>query len=365
MRFGVVGLALLVFVASLAPSAALTAPRPVYAEGDFWLYSMEGTLESLFALNGSLNLTVEGFGTFFGSGTDVPFVTVLFEGRGTLDGDPAIWGERILGTWVIQRSERWQTDGYEVLQRYQRILASGTGETSGQAFTLEWVNSTHHFLLRDTWAFPLGEGDQGTLESEATSFQWINVTSSLGSTNQEDNGTSLDQRNFTAVSSGPVTVPAGTWEALRINESFSAGRVEHDYAPAIGGDVRQEVFNGTGASVTRLELLSYRYQGDDLRGPHGLEWTFLPWLALAAVLGGSVLTLWGWRRRKPPARWRSYEEEIREERAGDPPGGPGDPEGARGTGGGSSSAGTGRPSPGRGPPASSRASRPPQATWST
>ena len=328
-------------LATVPPSSGLTAPRPTYAVGDYWLYSMDATLFSL-SLHGSLNLTVEGFRTFRVNGTDFPVVTVLFEGEGTFRGE--VGGELFLGNWTIQRSELWETQGYKVLHRYNRTHATGLGQTSRLNFTLEGVDVTTNLLLRDTWTFPVVAGSAGFVEANVTSPQWFNVTSAFGETRFAENRTYTERRNLTALEIGTISVPAGAWEVLRVNESIRGGWVEHNYSPAVGGDVRQEMFNETGASVSRLELLAYRYQ---VGGPPPSDPTRGSDLLLAVAFGGLVagggfVGFWRLRRRKRPPRWRSYEEELAEERDVGPPEGPDDPEGAPGRGGGSSSAGIGR-----------------------
>jgi hypothetical protein len=339
-------LAPLLALALLLPvpaTAAEPAPRPVYAVGDFWLYRLNSTEGGFFALHGTLNVSVGGFTRFPANGT--PVVEVLFSGDGELRLAEGLGTEPVDGTWAIRGSEYWETENYKILRRYLRVAGSGTGRTSGQAFTFEIVNTTVNDLRSDTWTFPLLEDSQGRVVANAS----YNATTAfhlppLAPQNSTENGTYVASTTLTALGAGPVTVPAGTWSALTVNETTPAGWTIHRYAPVVGGDLRTEAFNATGAAVSRLDLLSFRYRQGELASPPDV-W---PWVGLGAVAaaGISAAVLLLRRRRRGRPSWRAYEEDLREA-GGAPSAGPGDPPAAPRGDGGSSLAGKGRGPPSR------------------
>ena len=322
MRVGIAAVAALLLI--LAPAVTAhdwTAPKPQYAVGDFWLYRLNSTEAAIFALNGTLNVSVESFGSRVVNGTSVAVVQMLFQGSGVLGWSPELNAtEPLDGTWEIQGSESWEASAYKLVHGYLRVEGSGT--FSSQPFSFENVNVTDNVVWNDTWLFPLDDEGSGRIVSNTTYSMWTNASfpPPIGLQSNHTEGGFVHTVNLTTEGLWAPRVPAGIWETLRVNESQEEGYVHHYYAPAIGGDARTDTFNATGGVVSRLELLAYRYQAAETSPPTPAADYTLVIVATTAAAAGIVTAIALRRRRKARVEWRSYEEEIAE---GDPPtGGP-------------------------------------------
>jgi len=300
----------------LLPAARAGDPGPVekpaYAVGDYWSYHLESLEAFVFLMNGTMNVRVVDIARKEVRGVNHTVVILLFEGRGTLDWSPEARPnapENLTGSWAIDGFEWWESTGLKLVRRYLRVTGEGTGQTSGQTFHLDLVNETRSVLLEDTWRFPIAANATGRIRADTeynSSAEF--VAPGMPARTYAANGTFNETIDLVAEGWGRPVVPRGTFDALRMNETLEGGSVRHEYAPAVGADVRREIFNET-ARVQTLDLLAFRYRHADPPVPTVLDFR-VPLAVIIGLAGVAIVLLV--RRRRPGEEWRAFEDEVRD-----------------------------------------------------
>ncbi|HEV8359951.1 MAG TPA: hypothetical protein VGR28_05770 [Candidatus Thermoplasmatota archaeon] len=119
---------------------------------------------------------------------------------------------------------------------------------------------------------------------------------------REERGTSYAVSTLSWLRQDLLTVPAGTFDVIVLQESRGNFTTFEAWAPAAGNFVQQQILDERGCLVESLVLARYTYQAAPAtaRDALGGAAPVLAVVAIALVLGAAVL-VWRRRARQPPS----------------------------------------------------------------
>ncbi|MGQ0797604.1 MAG: TapB family protein [Methanobacteriota archaeon] len=301
---GAVGLLLAVGLLAgvTGPVAAVDAPR--LAVGDRWTYFTDTATTDGFRLVGTATFAIDSRDIVVVSGQALDVFRVEVGGSGNASGRVEFEGNvyRLSGTWTLAGEELLEVDGLKVVSSYVRLVASGRTQPLNLALTIRVENTTTFEILDDAWRFPVHAGDVGTLTERLNTSEDILARAGLSEERSSSNATVVRTLRYRAEADERLSVPAGTFDTIRINETTQDGRYTHlYYAPMVGNNVRSESYNATGERIGSTGLASYRYQVLELPG---LAWPTLLAAGLV-VVGIAVPVAVLFVRRRSRMRLRS------------------------------------------------------------
>lgn len=298
------GLALLVGVLLTAVSAAATAPlnQPAWTAGDFWTYDTSTVLTPGLNLTGTVTTTVQGELVTTVGGISLEAYRLILQGSGTAAGEVQLpsGNVTIQGSWVLTGEERFEHTDLTLVYNLLDLSVNGTYQNV-LPFSLRVQNTTTFQTRADTWRYPLSPGSSG---SQTVAFNFTQDFYSPSST-AHTNGTGEWTFGFSMAPPTTETVPAGTFEAYAITQTWPDGSSQRSYASAeVGNAVRTESYAPDGNRTAVTELTAYRYQA--LETPTFLGLTSVGWaVVIAAIAAVVVVLVWRWRvRRASPPRQR-------------------------------------------------------------
>lgn len=305
-RPGIV-VALALGLAVLVPGAA-AVDGPSITPGDAWTYATNMTVAEDFYLRGQVTVHALAREPRTVEGVALDVLRMALDGQGDAGGtfDTGIGRVRVTGSWRLTGEEWLEADGLKVVRSLVDVRANGTVHTDPfpQGFLFTLTNTTTFRIVEDTWRYPLDVGDEGTLvavmnATEDSRFQWGGVSDP-----DHSEGVGAVSIAFVAEAQETVSVPAGSFDALRIRQSREDGSYEIvHYAPRAGNAVRTEARNGTGATLGSADLVGYRYQALEPAGFLGLTGALL--ILFAAIISATVAFALRKRFAKPPQEPRA------------------------------------------------------------
>lgn len=309
-RPGIV-VALALGLALLVPGAA-AIDGPAITPGDAWTYATNMTVAEDFYLCGQVTVRALAREPRTVEGVALDVLRMALDGQGDAGGtfDTGVGRVRVTGSWRLTGEEWLEADGLKVVRSLVDVRANGTvhSDPFPQGFLFTLTNTTTFRILEDTWRYPLDVGDEGILvalmnATEDSRFQWSGVSDP-----DHSEGVGNVSLAFVAEARETVSVPAGSFDALRIRQTREDGSYEIvHYAPRAGNAVRTEARNGTGATLGSADLVSYRYQALEpagFLGLDGLTWALLL-LLFATVTSATVTFALRKRFAKPPPEPRA------------------------------------------------------------
>ncbi|MEK6850938.1 MAG: hypothetical protein AABY30_00205, partial [Candidatus Thermoplasmatota archaeon] len=187
------------------------------------------------------------------------------------------------------------------------------------SFTIQYVNETTRRVLSDAFPWPIAPGAAGEVRARWNVTQ--NVTVGFGGAPPESTETRLVAELSTEYrenGTARITVPAGAFDAIRIEERGPEGGVRvHAYAARVGNDVLEEDLNETGGRIATSALKEFRYRAGEPPPPFPWLTVVVVALAVVAAVLGAALVLRR-RKREPVEVWMPPEK-------GSPPEGPRSP----------------------------------------
>jgi len=272
-------------VVSLSVPGRAAVTKPAYTAGDRWTYVLQGSLGALpgfnasntgafeLDLNGLVEVDIVGPTQARLGGNLVSAVLVSTHASGFLNGTfeiPGTFPIAVSGTFSSDASEVWEDQGY---------LTIASNSTSGYIVSMTviittqirvdlWLNTTT--LYESIPPFAMGVGDSADIPSYA------NVTaayaiSGFGPTQSMENRTTFASTwSREVLSEENVAVEAGTFSAVRLNESLASFPGLSGIPPAGGanetawfsddvGYYVERVAYVNGTPVAEMRLKSYAY----------------------------------------------------------------------------------------------------------
>jgi len=313
-------LALAVALTAAAPRASAVAPRPRYAAGDFWTYATNLSQAFDLVFDGNTTVTVGELANLTIQGEPVAALEVSLAGGGRFAGNVSGFGT-LSGAWTLTGTEHWETGGWKSVRSFLRLTAEGEipSDPMPIAFTFQVRNETTRRIASDTFAWPIAEGSTGETRARWNVSQ--NLTIAFEGFPPVSNETAIDADFVTSYrhnGTARITVPAGTFETHRIEESGPEGGVRvRWYADRVGNDVLEEDYNATGGRIASSALRDFRYRAGEPAPPFPWLTAIVAGLVVAAVVLGAGVAL---RRRgeTPTDVWMPPEKDA-------PPRGPASP----------------------------------------
>jgi len=269
------------------PTRSTAEAQAPYRVGDYWVYATNLTEDVGLSLDGTSRIEVVRFGSLSVQGSETPIAELLLTGGGTFSGSVAGVGTA-RGTWSITGTEAWETQGWKSVRSFFRLTVEGelVGPTP-LPFALSVTNETTRRTILDGWTWPAGEGTTGAWSAHWNASQ--NVTFQIQGAPALRNATWFDGDERIAYAREGrerITVPAGAFETQILREEGpEGGHRLRWYASAVGNDVHQEEFNGSGARVATASLVAYAYAA--AAGAPTFPWV----LAFNGVLGVTAVAL--------------------------------------------------------------------------
>jgi hypothetical protein len=303
-------------------SAAAALQKPTYASGDRWVYGLAGSVRSFpglnssqagsrFDVNGQVEVKVIGTADLIQGNTSFRTIRVDSHTSGFLNGTfrlPNATGSvDVTGTFMTDASEFWEDQGY--LTVAARSTTSYVAQVTYIIFPTTLVldlrvNASTKFSRVPTFDLDIG---QSATADQTTHLDVNSTVTFFGRTRSQHNATDVSSRwRREVLSRENVTVPAGTFASYRLNQTAGSfpgipGGVsrgnETAYFSNDVGYYSKRVAYENGTPVAEMRLKSYSYGAP----PSGLRFTdFL--FPLIAVVGGVLLAIVLWRRRKARIR---------------------------------------------------------------
>jgi len=290
-------LAVGLLAAEAGPAAAVEAPR--LAVGDHWTYFTNTTTQDGFRLVGTATFAIDARAVFVLNGRSHDVFRVEVGGSGNASGRVEFEGKTysLSGTWTLAGEEFLEVSGLKIVSSYVRLLATGRTQPLNLALTIRVENTTTFEILDDAWRFPVDAGDVGTLTERLNASEEFLARAGLSEERSSTNGTGIRTLRYRAEAEERLSVPAGTFDTIRINETWPDGRYTHlYYASAVGNNVRSESFNAIGTKIASTDLESYRYQSTEPSPPSWL--TILESSLIVAAIASAVVVLIVRRRKR-------------------------------------------------------------------
>jgi len=220
-------------ILALASAATgLAVDRPAYMAGDRWVYELSGSLGGLPGMNetdiGSFSLSVAARVEVAVRSAADAGLEVSTRTTGYLNGtfelpDGSIPGTvTVTGTLTSVRTETWEPDGFLAVEARDRTTyVADVALFLPVRFEVDlWTNAT---TLVDAGAvFPLEVGGRATASLE-TNVSVDTIVRAFGSTMRSSNETTISSEwSREALAEETVTVEAGTFRAVRLNQSLGA-----------------------------------------------------------------------------------------------------------------------------------------------
>lgn len=279
------------------PAAAVDAPR--LTVGDHWTYFTNTTTQDGFRLVGTATFAIDARAVFALNGRSHDVFQVEVGGSGNVSGRVEFEGNTysLSGTWTLAGEEFLEVSGLKIVSSYVRLLANGRTQPLNLALTIRVENTTTFEILDDTWRFPVDAGDVGTLTERLNASEEFLARAGLSEERSSTNGTGIRTLRYRAEAEERVSVPAGTFDTVRINETWPDGRYTHlYYASGVGNNVRSESYGATGTKIASTGLVSYRYQSTEPSPPSWL--TILESSFIVAAIASAVVVLIVRRRKR-------------------------------------------------------------------
>jgi hypothetical protein len=322
-------LAVLLLAASLLasiPAARAKLEKPTYVAGDRWVYDLRGSLGALpgtnaselgnfsFDLIGRVDVDVVGTGSAVVGGSTIPVVQVATRATGFLNGtfefpNGTFGSGSVTGSFTSVGTEIWETSAY--------LTVSSTGTTTYLAsislfITIDLTMAIRLESTTEYAAIPeFGLDVGGSASTSFTSEVLANTTiSGFGDPISEENTTTVvGTWSREVLRETSVTVDAGTFAALELNQTLSgfpglaglipsAGANETAYwSNAAGNYVKREAYaNGTEVAEMTLRSSTYPYRP----GLSALEIALYAGVPIAVVAAVAALLLVRRRRGRKP-----------------------------------------------------------------
>jgi len=301
-------LPLLLAASLLLVAGAARAPlgtsmnAPAWTAGDFWEYRFNTTFENSVYLNGTVRAAVGETRTEVVRGVSVEVFVVNTSGRGIMAGAFEIFNASVpvSGAWNLTGEEWITTASRKIVKSLVVIDADGKVPVPvpDTDFHLSWTNLTTNVIVQDAFTYPVPLGFSGTVRANSSWRE--DVVVQLGG-NPPGTFVNVNQTEVAFTVSVPATgntsVPAGTFETFEVRESWPDGSSDRlDYAPRAGNNARTEAFNSSGGSVSRTELVAYRYRAAEPMGDPVVLAVGIG-VVVAVAIGFAVLAL-RWQRRR-------------------------------------------------------------------
>jgi hypothetical protein len=238
-------------VGTSAPVAAMDR-----SEGDFWTYDMAMSVEEV-DVSGEMTISFEGYDTINVNGTsyEVSVLKIISNYSGSMDilGSPMVVLGSIVGTIYETR------DGYGTVKEDVTMDVNVTyGENPFQIVIREEMETT------TTYSPPHGAGLDPTEDGPGDSWDEIltAVTTVYTDGVLDESSTEVQTYQYSIASSREsVTVPAGTFDALKMTVTDEDGGREVMWYSEVAGDaVKMEYYSEDSSEpYTTLELNEYSH----------------------------------------------------------------------------------------------------------
>lgn len=289
-------------LAGLSPTAAATLNRPAWTAGDFWTYRTATALTPGLNLTGTITSSVQGTELTPVPGGSVDAYRIVVAGSGTAAGvlSLASGNVTVRGSWILTGEERFDAADLGLLYNLLDLSVNGTYQNI-VPFTLRVQNTTTFQIVANHWQYPLAAGTNGSQTVEYNFTQDVYGSSTTSHTR----GSGEWSFGFAIAAPTVETVPAGTFDAYAITQTWPDGSRTQSFAsPQVGNAVRTESYSPDGNLTGVTTLTAYRYQA--LEAPTYLGLTAVAWVVVVAVVAAGVVAFSVWyryRRRapRPPA----------------------------------------------------------------
>lgn len=281
---------------------------PAWSAGDFWEYRFNTTFEGSIYLDGTVRAAISGVRAEVVRGVAQDVFVVNTSGLGILQGAFRLFNVSVpaTGFWNLTGEEWIATASRKIVKSLVVITADGKVPIPipDTDFHLSWTNLTMNRVVQDPFTYPVALGFSGTVTLNSSWQEDVvlqlddNPPETFSNVNETDVAFQVRVPN-----TATVTVPAGTFETFEIREAWPDGSSDRfDYAPAAGNNARTEAYNASGDSLSRTELVAYRYQASEPPADSSLLY-LATGIGVAAVASAALAVKW-WRRRA--AREEAY-----------------------------------------------------------
>jgi hypothetical protein len=273
-----VGLMVMLLAMPAVVSAEITVPE--FETGDRWTYEVTMEEDGM-EFNGDWTFKVQGEKTVVGH----EVYDLSLDGEGTVTMEiPS------LGTATMD----FTVDGYHYVRisDLATVAENMTLEMSTSFFGLEisirmFFEMTYDPPLND-FGFPLDVAKEWTSASSVTTTSTFAMTMGGNTTSETNTDTSSQTSGFKCESKESTSVPAGTFESYKINQSEDDDGYVHSYvSEKTGMFVKSEIYDENGEPGGVMELKSYSYgAGQDAIVLMDYWWLILLIIIVVAILAG-------------------------------------------------------------------------------
>lgn len=228
----------------------------LYTQGDHWVYDLSGTYGDA-TMTGSLNISFAGMTTRSLSGQTYDVYDVRYDSTNTWSGSISGTSTAIEHMYVDVNSQDTIIDEYN--QSDSLTITSGGSPESYNGWT---YNKTTYTPPGGSgkWPSSLYKGETWTITYTETYDEMSYDGSSITSTS----GTLIDVITYNVTDTESVTVPAGTFDCIVIQESTADSTYTRWYSYKVGNDVKLVSEPSSSESVT-IVLRSYSLAGSSTR----------------------------------------------------------------------------------------------------
>lgn len=246
----VVGLMVTLLAIPAVVSAEITVPE--FEAGDRWTYGVDLGLSGM-DLNGDWTFEVQGKKTI--SGYDVYDISLEGDGSVTME----IQG---IGTATMD----FTMDGYNYMRTSdlasvkENISIHMSTSILGIELSIDMYTERLYSPPMNEFGYPLDVGDEWTSASSVTTTSAFVTTTGGNTTSETMTDTESESLSFKCESEESVSVPAGNFQSLKVNQSEDGGGYSYYYiSDEVGFYTKSEVYEEDGELEMAMQLKSYSY----------------------------------------------------------------------------------------------------------